>query len=102
MNKDHLNNAKTDRYEQFLSLYSVNQKRIFAYILSLVPRRTDAEDVLQQAMMEMWKLFDRFEQGSDFTAWGITIARFQVFKFRKQQQKDKRFPISMTRHSRLF
>jgi len=89
MNKDHLNNAKTDRYEQFLSLYSVNQKRIFAYILSLVPRRTDAEDVLQQAMMEMWKLFDRFEQGSDFTAWGITIARFQVFKFRKQQQKDK-------------
>lgn len=82
-------NAKPDRYERFLGLYSVNQKRIFAYILSLVPRRTDAEDMLQQTMMEMWKLFDRFEQGSDFTAWGVAIARFQIFKLRKRQQKDK-------------
>ena len=89
MQNEFLNSAKSDRYGQFLSLYSVNQKRIFSYILSLVPRRVDAEDILQQTTMEMWRLFDRFEAGTEFAAWGIAISRFQVFKFRKKQHKEK-------------
>lgn len=79
----------SNRYEQFLRLYSVTQKRIFVYILSLVPARQDAEDLLQQTMMEMWKLFDRFEQGTNFTGWGMAIARYQVLKFREKRQKEK-------------
>lgn len=81
--------AKSARYEEFLALYSVNQKRIFGYIISLVPRRTDAEDILQQTAMEMWRLFDRFEPGSNFSAWGMTIARFRVLKFRKDNQREQ-------------
>lgn len=81
--------GKANRYERFLELYSVNQKRVFVYILSLVPNRQDAEDLLQQTMMEMWKLFDRFESGTDFVSWGRAIARFQVLKFREKQQKEK-------------
>jgi RNA polymerase sigma-70 factor (ECF subfamily) len=84
-----LNVFGSDRYEAFLRLYSVNQKRIFVYILSLVPSFQDAEDLLQQTMMEMWKLFDRFEPGTNFVAWGTAIARFQVMKFRNRQQKEK-------------
>lgn len=76
-----------DSYERFLSLYSVNQKRIFAFILTLVPRRVDAEDVLQQTAMDMWKLFDRFEAGSSFVTWGITIARYRVLKYRRKRQR---------------
>ena len=60
--------TRPDRYEQFLKLYSVNQKRIFVFILSLVPVRQDAEDLLQQTMMEMWKQFDWFEAESNFSA----------------------------------
>lgn len=77
-------------YERFLTLYSVSQKRIFAYILSLVPKRVDAEDMLQQTSMEMWRMFDKFEPGTDFTAWGIAISRFRIMKFRKEQQRDRK------------
>lgn len=84
-----MENVSSAQYEQFLALYSVNQKRIFAFILSLVPRRADAEDVLQQTAMDMWKLFDRYERGTDFAAWGLTIARFRVLKYRKSRQKEK-------------
>ncbi len=84
-----MNCSKSARYERFLSLYSVNQKRIFGYILSLVPRRVDAEDILQQTAMEMWRIFDRFEEGSDFAAWGMALARFRVLKFRKSKQNGK-------------
>jgi len=83
-----------DRYEQFLKLYSVNQKRIFVFILGLVPIRQDAEDLLQQTMMEMWKQFDHFEAESNFTAWGMTIARFRVLKYREKQQREKTFFLS--------
>lgn len=78
---------RSDKYERFLALYSINQKRIFSFILALVPKRVDAEDVLQQTMLEMWRLFDRFEAGTNFSAWGMKIARFQILKFRRQQQK---------------
>lgn len=84
-----MNCSKSSRYEKFLALYSVNQKRIFGYILSLVPKRVDAEDILQQTAMEMWRIFDRFEEGSDFAAWGMALARFRVLKFRKAKQTGK-------------
>lgn len=84
-----MGNVTPNQYEQFLALYSVNQRRIFAFILSLIPKRADAEDVLQQTAMDMWKLFDRFESGSDFVAWGMAVARFRVLKYRKQRQKEE-------------
>lgn len=86
-----MDSSKSTRYEDFLSLYSVNQKRIFGYIISLVPCRVDAEDVLQQTAMEMWRLFDRFEPETNFAAWGISIARFRILKFRKEHRKTKEF-----------
>lgn len=101
--------SKSVHYEKFLALYSINQKRIFGYILSLVPKRVDAEDILQQTAMEMWRIFDRFEEGSDFAAWGIAIARFRVLKFRKNKQKggfisylsDEAFQIILDESARL-
>ncbi len=73
--------------EQFLTLFVANQKRIFAYILTLVPNRADAEDIMQQTITAMWRMFDRFEAGTNFLAWGMQIARFRVLKFRQQQKK---------------
>jgi len=76
--------------ELFLSLLVSHQKRIYAYILSLVPRITEAEDIMQQTTIAMWKKFDSFETNSNFLAWGIQIAKYHVFKFRSRQAKNHR------------
>ena len=75
----------------FIELYSRDQKKIFLYILSMVHRYSDAEDLMQQTASEMWQMFDRFEAGSNFAAWGIAIARFQVLNYRKTLGKSRLF-----------
>lgn len=75
----------------FIELYSREQKKIFLYILSMVHRRSDAEDIMQQTAAEMWRLFDRFEQGSNFAAWGIGIARYRILSYRKKQDRNRLF-----------
>ena len=43
----------------FIELYSREQKKIFLYILSMVHRQSDAEDIMQQTAADMWRLGDR-------------------------------------------
>jgi RNA polymerase sigma-70 factor (ECF subfamily) len=74
---------------QFLRLFLENEKRIFGFILALVPHWTDAEDVFQETSRVLWDKFDAFAFESDFLAWALTIARFQVLCYRKKRQRSR-------------
>jgi RNA polymerase sigma-70 factor (ECF subfamily) len=63
-----------------------NQRRIFGFILTLVPSRTCAEDLMQDTIMIMWRKFSDFKKGGNFAAWGITIARYNILKFRREKK----------------
>lgn len=76
----------SSRYEEFLSLFRTNEDRIFGFILTFLPNFAKAEDVLQETMIIMWRKFDEFEPGSHFSAWGIKIARYTLYKFHESQQ----------------
>ena len=77
---------KSLQYEQFLRLLMTHRQRIFGFILMLVPSRSYAQDLMQDTIMIMWRKFGEFKPGSSFAAWGITIARYNVLKFRRKQQ----------------
>src|SRR5207249_11545384 len=62
-----------DKSKIFLPLFLQNQRRLYAYILTLLPNRADADDVLQEASLVMWDKFDERAPPSDFTAWGCRI-----------------------------
>ena len=59
------------------------------YVLSLVPNWPDAEDILQQSCVVMWRKFDQFEIGTDFLSWGCQIARFHAFNHVRKQGRDR-------------
>ena len=42
----------------FLRLFLQNERRLYAYVLALLPNRADADDVLQEASLVMWDKFD--------------------------------------------
>lgn len=75
---------------QFLLLWTQNQRRIFAYIYTLIPHRSDAEDLLQETSITLWEKFEEFEQGTDFVAWGCQVA---YWKIRNARRKYARSPI---------
>jgi len=67
----------------------LNDKSIYAYILSLVRNTSDADDVMQETSAVMWRKFSNFKEGMDFVAWGMTVARYQVLSFFKKRKNSK-------------
>ncbi len=76
--------TESSQTNEFLRLLMANQKRIYAFILGMVPNHQDADDLFQETVLVMWSKFDSFSRGSSFSAWGTTIARYQVLGVRKR------------------
>src|SRR5262245_3450807 len=81
--------AVPDKSKQFLRLFLQNERRLYAYILTLLPNHTDADDVLQEASLVMWDKFDDREPPGDFAAWGCRIAYFKVLDFCKKSRRSR-------------
>jgi RNA polymerase sigma-70 factor (ECF subfamily) len=75
--------------EGFLQLFLAHERRIFAFLLALVPSWSDAEDLLQETSVVMWRKMGEFTPGTDFTAWALSIARYEVLKYRKSQNRSR-------------
>lgn len=75
--------------EEFFSLFLLNQKKIYAFILSLVPNCSDAEDLLQETALIMWRKFKDFNPGTSFSSWGVKIAYFNILNFRTKNRKSR-------------
>ena len=70
----------------FVSLLSANHHRVYAFILSLNPNDADADDIMQETSRILWEKFDQFIPDTDFVAWAMTIAKYQVLSFRKKKK----------------
>jgi len=81
-------NSHTDP-SLFMELYSAHEMRLRGYVQSLVPRWSDAEDIVQRCSLILWKRFSQFEPGTNFFAWACQIVRFEVLKYRKNAAREK-------------
>src|SRR5829696_3744124 len=69
---------------QVQRLFVKHQSVIKAYVLSLLPSLTDADDVLQETFITVSNKAPSFEPGTNFVAWACTIARFKVLEARRR------------------
>jgi RNA polymerase sigma-70 factor, ECF subfamily len=76
--------SDSSKTNEFLRLLMANQRRIYAFILTMVPNHGDAEDLFQETVLLMWSKFDSFARGTSFAAWGITVAKYQILSVRKR------------------
>jgi RNA polymerase sigma-70 factor (ECF subfamily) len=79
--------ATTELTEAYLRLLTHHDRWLAAYVYSLVPQAADAEDILQEVKVTMWKHFSKFEQGSNFQAWARKIATNQILNYRRAEQR---------------
>ena len=72
--------------DKFISLLIANQNRVFRFLMTLVPRREDAEDLLQQTSVTLWKRRDKFDPSAgEFASWACAIAHNHVRNFRRKE-----------------
>lgn len=77
-----------DRTTQFLELLNAHDRALSLYVYGLVPRDAEAEDILQQTKMLLWKHFDDFEAGTNFAAWARKTAFHQVLTHRRRKKRE--------------
>ncbi|MBN2211091.1 MAG: sigma-70 family RNA polymerase sigma factor [Sedimentisphaerales bacterium] len=79
--------------QQFIRLYQANEARIYGYILSMIGHWSEADDLMQETASVMWGKFEQFEPGTDFAAWGMSIAHYEILNYLKKK-KEKHLQFS--------
>lgn len=84
--------ACTSPYKQgsqleFQRLFVENQRRIFGYILTLVPSSDDAQEIFQNVCVVIFSKADQFVAGTDFAKWACQIAHYEVYSYRRRRQE---------------
>lgn len=75
--------------EEFVQLFSRNQRRLFLHILALVGNPDDAEEILQETNVVIWSKYSQFKLGTNFIAWAFQIAKFEVLAYRDKKRHSK-------------
>lgn len=78
-----------DSQKRLMALMTRHQRQIFAYIYTLVPRRHDAEDLLQETSVVICEKFSEFTPGTDFVAWACQIAYWRIRYSRQKFARSK-------------
>lgn len=81
--------SPADKHKLFLRMFLQNERRLYAYILTLLPQRADADDVLQETSLVMWDKFDADAPPTEFLAWGRRVAYNKVLDFYKKSQRAR-------------
>ncbi|MCE9632154.1 MAG: sigma-70 family RNA polymerase sigma factor [Planctomycetia bacterium] len=76
-------------HDEFVSLLTASQRRVYAFICTLVVDRSDADEVLQETNLALWQQIERFEPGTDFVAWACRVAHFKVMKLRDAAKRHR-------------
>ena len=72
----HRNDQQTDSDVQarFLRLLVSSERELFRYVSALVPNVADAEEIVQDTAIELWKKFDQYDAQQPFTPWACRFA----------------------------
>jgi RNA polymerase sigma-70 factor (ECF subfamily) len=68
-------------------LFMVHQQALLAYLLSLVPKLQDAQDLIQDVFLVVSRKADTWTEGSNFLAWACTIARYEALHFARANKR---------------
>ena len=83
------------RGQEFVRLYVAHERCLYGFIFALVNDWSATEDILQETAQIMWSKFDDFQSGTNFAAWSLRIARYQVMDYRKRCRRTGIFDAQL-------
>lgn len=77
------------RIEEFARLLGEVQRPLLVYLVGLLHDHNAADDVLQETNLVLWREFESFTPGTNFTAWACRIAFNRMRAWRKNQRRER-------------
>ncbi len=82
---------KSISHEQFLRLFLGSERDIFRYAAAIVPNVQDAQDVVQETAVALWKKIDEYDSSQPFTPWACRFALLEARQFLKRNRRWRAF-----------
>ncbi|ARV05389.1 RNA polymerase subunit sigma-70 [Polaribacter sp. SA4-10] len=90
---EELKNVQT-REKAFRKLISTYKERLYWHIRKIVISHDDADDVLQNTFIKVFKNIDKFKQNSKLYSWMYRIATNEAITFINKRAKERNIDIS--------
>jgi RNA polymerase sigma-70 factor, ECF subfamily len=78
-------------HESFAALYSAAHLPLLRFVLTLLPDRHLAEDVVQETARLLWRKFNDYDPERAFLPWARQFAHFEVLKARRRLATGDRY-----------
>lgn len=75
--------------DQFVIEMIACQRRLYAYVYSVVCNRERAHEIVQQTNLVLLQKKTEFEMGTSFGAWACRIAFYEILADRRNRQRDR-------------
>lgn len=79
---------QSDQTFEVQKLFVEHLPALRRFVLSLMPRRSEADDVVQEVFLTVTTKANDFVLGSNFKAWAFAIARFKVLEHLRRAKRD--------------
>ncbi len=86
--------SETNKEAAFTSIINKYQEKLYWHIRRLVVEHEDANDVLQNMFIKVWKNLDKFREDSQLYTWLYRIATNESLIFIEKQKKRHTISIS--------
>ena len=75
--------------EEFVEMLTEAQQKIHGFILKRLVDHHQTNEVLQLTNIVLCRKANDFQIGTNFMAWALTVANFQILSFRKNQSRER-------------
>ncbi|BCX48634.1 DNA-directed RNA polymerase sigma-70 factor [Haloferula helveola] len=75
--------------ESLVQLIAEHQTALRGFVMAMMPGSPDVDDVVQEVNALVWRKRGEFVPGTNFKAWMLTVARFQVLNAWRRQKNRK-------------
>lgn len=82
-------NDQTRDDDRFIRLFSKCQCNLYAFILGMTHNAADADDLLQELNVALWKKRRSYDPQHEFLRWAIGFARIEIKNYRRKNAKTR-------------
>jgi RNA polymerase sigma-70 factor, ECF subfamily len=84
-----MDGVQVDRVTVFVELITQHQRKLYGFIYSFVPNAADADDLLQETNLVLWKKHLEYQLGTNFMTWACRIALLNVQNFMRTKSRSR-------------
>ncbi len=86
--------GETEQFdESVVKLVAEHQSVLRGFVMAMMPGSAEVDDVVQEVNVLIWRKRHEFTLGTDFKAWLLTVAKFQVRNAWRKQRNRRESPV---------